>query len=126
MSLTRQFFRELRPLFRMLEEPFGHPPRYGMGFPTARSLFDDPFFTNPQSLRPPVDVSEQGDNYIVEAELPGVKKENVNVRIGDGGRSLTIEGKVFSRSGEPQPQQIQASSDASGSASASDGTSNGT
>ena len=99
MSLARQFFREMRPLFRMLEEPFGRPPAY-MGFPT-RALFDDPFFHSPASLRPAIDVTAQGEDYIVEAELPGVKKENVNVRIGDSGRSLTIEGKVFSRSGEP-------------------------
>ncbi|OBZ71652.1 Small heat shock protein C4 [Grifola frondosa] len=98
MSLARTFFRELRPFFRVLEEPV---PRSGyLGIPT-RSVFDDPFFHSP-ALRPVVDVSEQGDKYIIEAELPGVKKENVDVRIGDGGRSLTIEGKVFSRSTEPQ------------------------
>ncbi|KAI0073754.1 HSP20-like chaperone, partial [Panus rudis PR-1116 ss-1] len=40
--------------------------------------------------------------YIVEAELPGVKRENVEVRIGDGGRSLTIEGKIVNRRSVPQ------------------------
>ncbi|RDX53300.1 HSP20-like chaperone [Lentinus brumalis] len=109
MSLTRQFFRELRPLFRMLEEPLGRPSTFGsLGYPSTRAFLDDPFFTSPASIRPAVDVSEQGDKYVVEAELPGVKKENINVRIGDGGRTLTIEGKVFSRSAEPQ--QAQASS----------------
>jgi HSP20 family protein len=39
-----------------------------------------------------VDVSEDGDNYVVETELPGVKKEDMEVRVGDGGRSVTIEG----------------------------------
>ncbi|KAI0720476.1 HSP20-like chaperone [Cerioporus squamosus] len=113
MSLTRQFFRELRPLFRMLEEPLGRPSTYGsLGYPSTRAFFDDPFFTSPTSIRPAIDVSEQGDTYVVEAELPGVKKENVNVRIGDGGRTLTIEGKVFSRSAEPQQaQQAQASTE---------------
>ncbi|KAI0770328.1 HSP20-like chaperone [Fomes fomentarius] len=102
MSISRSLFHELRPFFRMLEEPFGRPSTFGsLGYP-SRSLFDDPFFANPGSLRPAVDVSQQGDNYIVEAELPGVKKENVNVRIGDGGRSLTIEGKIFKRSPEQQ------------------------
>ena len=92
MSLTRQFFRELRPFFRMLEEPFGRPSNFGMSYPATRSLFDDPFFTSPASIRPAIDVTEQGDNFVVEAELPGVKKENVNVRIGDGGRSLETLG----------------------------------
>ncbi|RPD62403.1 HSP20-like chaperone [Lentinus tigrinus ALCF2SS1-7] len=111
MSLTRQFFRELRPLFRMLEEPFGRPSTY---YPSTRAFLDDPFFNSPASgVRPAIDVSEQGNTYIVEAELPGVKKENVDVRIGDGGRTLTIEGKVFSGSAEPQQtQQAQASTEA--------------
>ncbi|KAL1950292.1 hypothetical protein VTO73DRAFT_5416 [Trametes versicolor] len=126
MSLARQFFREMRPLFRMLEEPLGRPPAYMSGFPGPRALFDDPFFNSPAGLRPAVDVSEQGNNYIVEAELPGVKKENVNVRIGDGGRTLTIEGKVFSRSGEPEQQPADASSSsAAGTSGASEGASEG-
>ncbi|KAI0661909.1 HSP20-like chaperone [Cubamyces menziesii] len=127
MSLTRHFFRELRPLFRMLEEPFGRSPSYMGGRFPPREFFDDPFFNSPSMLRPAVDVSEQGDRYVVEAELPGVKKENVNVRIGDGGRTLTIEGKVFSRSGEPQQAQTaDASSSAAGSSGTTDGASEGT
>ncbi|KAI0372127.1 hypothetical protein BV20DRAFT_964215 [Pilatotrama ljubarskyi] len=129
MSLTRQFFRELRPLFRMLEEPLGRPPAYRNRFGgPSRALLDDPFFDSPALLRPAVDVSEQGDKYIVEAELPGVKKENVNVRIGDGGRTLTIEGKVYSRSREPrQVETADASStSATGSSGATEGASEGT
>ncbi|KAI0785260.1 HSP20-like chaperone [Abortiporus biennis] len=101
MSIARQFFREFRPFFRMLEEPITRSPAYAP-WPRQTSLFEDPFFTSPNSLRPAVDVTEDGNNYVVEADLPGVKKENVEVRIGDGGRSITIEGKVVSRSPEPQ------------------------
>lgn len=128
MSLTRQFFRELRPLFRMLEEPFGRPSTYGsLGYPSRRgAFFDDPFFTAPTSIRPAIDVSEQGDSYVVEAELPGVKKENVNVRIGDGGRTLTIEGKVFSRSAEPQQQQSQAQASGEAQPASSSSSTEGT
>ena len=94
--------REMRPLFRMFDEPF-RTPAY-MGFPAMRSMLDEPFFQYPTALRPAVDVSEQGNNYVVEAELPGVKKENVQVRIGDGGRSVTIEGKVVRGEGQaPAP-----------------------
>ena len=95
MSLTRQLLHDLRPLFRVLEEPFGRSAGY-YGLP-ARSLFDDPFFQSSNSLRPSVDVTEEGNNYVVETDLPGVKKENVEVRIGDGGRSVTIEGKISRR-----------------------------
>ncbi|EKM51483.1 uncharacterized protein PHACADRAFT_261631 [Phanerochaete carnosa HHB-10118-sp] len=113
MSLTRQFFREMRPLFRMLEEPFGRSPTY-TSFPRTR-LFEDPVFTSPALLRPAMDVTEEGNHYIVEAELPGVKKENVQVRIGDGGRSITIEGKVVDRRGvAPEGQSASSKAGPSG------------
>jgi HSP20 family protein len=44
-----------------------------------------------------VDISEDGSHYVVETELPGVKKGDVDIRIGDGGRSVTIEGNIMQR-----------------------------
>lgn len=87
----------------MLEEPFGRSfgPASLTSFPrTANNpfaVFNDPFFANAGASIPAVDVHEDGNSYVVEAELPGVKKENVELRIGDGGQSLTIEGKTFIR-----------------------------
>lgn len=81
----------------MLEDPFfGRAPvAYNGG---GRSLFDDPFFGMARSgSRPAVDVAEEGNSYIIEAELPGVRKEDINVAIGDNGRSVTIEGKIVRR-----------------------------
>lgn len=52
----------------------------------------DPF--NWHSTTPALNLSEENDSYIVEAEVPGVRRENLDLRIGDGGRSLTIEGRV--------------------------------
>ncbi|KZT12023.1 HSP20-like chaperone [Laetiporus sulphureus 93-53] len=118
MSISRSFFRELRPLFRMLEEPFGRPAAVGPSL--QRSLLDDPFFRSPALLQPAVDVTEEGNKYVIEAELPGVKKENIQVRVGDGGRSLTIEGKVVSRRSEPE-EASQPVGAATGSQSATDG-----
>lgn len=113
MSLARQFFREMRPLVRMLEEPFSRSPAY-MGFPHTRSPLEDPFFANPVALRPAIDVTEEGNHYVVEAELPGVKKENVQVRVGGGGQSVTIEGKIITRRGV-MPEATQAASSETGS-----------
>ena len=115
MSLARQFLREFRPLFRMLEEPLGRPygPASLTSFPRTSNnpfaIFNDPFFANAGSSLPAVDVHEDGNTYVVEAELPGVKKENVELRIGDGGQSLTIEGKTFIRGGNGQeaPKAIE-------------------
>jgi HSP20 family molecular chaperone IbpA len=118
MSLARQFLREFRPLFRMLEEPIGRSPAY-TAYPRTRSLLDDPFFHSPAALRPAVDVMEEGNNYIVEAEVPGVKKENINVRIGDGGQSVTIEGKIVDRRSTPAQTSPSEASQQTGSSSES-------
>ena len=84
----------------MLEEPLTRPfpavaPRFN------RHFIDHPFWSENAWPRPAVDLSEEGNNYIVEAELPGVKKENVEVRVGDGGRSITIEGKIVRGTAQP-------------------------
>lgn len=96
----------------MLDEPFGRQISRS-SYPATRSLFDDPFFNAPMQARPAVDVSEDGNNYIVEAELPGVKKEDVDVRIGDGGRSVTIEGRIIRRGGGAEASQADAPSSTS-------------
>ncbi|KAI6151355.1 HSP20-like chaperone [Pisolithus thermaeus] len=110
MSIARQLLREFRPLFQMFEEPFGRST-VGYGFPHHHSLLSDPFFGSVNALRPAVDVSEEGDKYVVEADLPGVKKENVEIIVGDGGRSITIQGKTpATRRGAPESQSQEASS----------------
>ncbi|KAF5369544.1 hypothetical protein D9758_002687 [Tetrapyrgos nigripes] len=109
MSISR-LLHEFRPLFRMLDEPIARAPNSLASALRTRPFIDDPFFTSPLSafpgsgLRPAVDVSEDGNKYIVEAELPGVKKENVEVRIGDDGRSVTIQGRVRSVKSEGAPE----------------------
>jgi HSP20 family molecular chaperone IbpA len=110
MSLTRSLFNEFRPFFRMLEEPLARPfpvlaPRFN------RHFLDHSFQSENAWPRLAVDLSEEGNNYIVEAELPGVKKENVEVRVGDGGRSITIEGRIVR--GTPQPAAQEATTNAS-------------
>jgi HSP20 family protein len=41
---------------------------------------------------PALDVIDRGDHYTVEAELPGVEKENVEISIDDG--VLTVSAKL--------------------------------
>jgi HSP20 family molecular chaperone IbpA len=112
----------------MLEEPLlrSSPWAPGSAYGLRRdSLFDDPFFNSPAFSRPAVDVTEEGNKYVVEADLPGVKKENVEVRIGDAGRSVTIEGKIFARQQNESgaAEQVQTTVDAQSSdAAATTGT----
>ena len=106
MSLARQFFRDVAPLFRMLEHPFGRTPAFygSRNFPRF-----DPF-PDFDDIRPAIDIAEQGDKYVLDAELPGVNKDNVEIRVGEGGRSITIAGKVVDNSSQ---QPLQASSESS-------------
>ncbi|KAF8964229.1 HSP20-like chaperone [Flammula alnicola] len=96
MSLARQFFREMRPLFRMLDDvSLARPP--SSYFPAVARF--DPF--QEVFSRPAVDIADKGDKYVIDADLPGVPKDNVEIRIGDGGQSITIEGKIVETGGQP-------------------------
>ena len=65
---------------RMLEQTFG-------------GLLDEP-----AGFIPAVDIEEMDDSYIVEAELPGVKREDVNIEVT--GNELSISGEIKERKRE--------------------------
>jgi len=80
----RQPFAELEQVSdrmrRLLEETFG-----GFG-----SLI-----TETAGWSPLVDIEEQDDAYVLEAELPGVKRQDVNIELV--GNELTINGEIKER-----------------------------
>ncbi|QRV92595.1 heat shock protein HSP20 family protein [Ceratobasidium sp. AG-Ba] len=87
MYLTRSFLNDLRPLFHLLEEPL------------HTSMLTR--FNRPSSWQPlvaqrqnPVEFSEEGNDVVVRAEVPGVQKEHLDVHLGNDGQSLTIKGRV--------------------------------
>lgn len=53
----------------------------------ASGLEEDPF----QSFSPAVDIFERGDNLILSAELPGVRREELDLKVE--GNVLTIRGE---------------------------------
>jgi len=63
------------------------------------SLFDDPFFrigrlSDEESMgmwNPAVDLYEKDEHFIIKAELPGVKKDDIKVDLKD--RVLTLSGE---------------------------------
>jgi HSP20 family protein len=65
---------------RMLEQTFG-------------GMLDEP-----AGWVPAVDIEELEDAYVVEAEVPGVKREDVNIEVS--GNELTISGEVKVRERE--------------------------
>lgn len=70
--------------------------------------FDDlfrSFFGNDVSVNAMrVDVKDEGDHYLLEADMPGIKKENVNIEIDDG--VLTISAEMEDRKDEEKSNYI--------------------
>ena len=75
-------------------------------FPSARLVFESPFgeLTRTSQLlsgwTPALDVYEDKDHFIVKAELPGMKKEDIEVSFHDGGLSISGERKSETKEGE--------------------------
>jgi HSP20 family protein len=72
---------------RMLDQTFG-----GFGWPS-------PLLTEAAGWSPLVDIEEQDDAYVLEAELPGVKREDVNIEVAGNELSITGEIKEKERKG---------------------------
>lgn len=90
MSLIRYHTPELNkysPLSNRLRGPFS---LFEFAFPELSAA------TTSGDWNPALDVFEDANKYAVEVELPGVKKEDVNVTVEDG--VLTISGETKSQS----------------------------
>lgn len=66
------------------------------GFDDFYNMLDD-FFTEPFALRRSfaadtfkIDVVENEKDYVIEADLPGIKKEEVNVKMSDGRLTIAV------------------------------------
>ncbi|KAG8952868.1 hypothetical protein FRC03_011967 [Tulasnella sp. 419] len=112
--MSNSLYSELRPLFRLLEDPYINPTETQVTRHRGDHHRQDQGQSLTQFLRQPaIDVSEDEHGYIIEAELPGIRKENIDVSVGDNGRSITIEGKDYrSERTEEQLGQQQQQGDA--------------
>ena len=84
MSLVRwDPFRELEDMSTRLNRVFGHPMARGAADHSkdAMTVFD---------WAPTVDIAETPEEFVVKAELPEVKKEDVKVTVTNG--ILRVEG----------------------------------
>jgi HSP20 family protein len=80
MNLTRwEPFGGMDEIFNRFPSLFVRFPRY-VGAGDANHEFS-----------PPVDISETGEEYLIRAALPAVKKEDVSVTVADG--MLTLAGE---------------------------------
>lgn len=69
-------------------------PTFSDNFETALRRFFSPavFEGDTEPLKMRVDVSEKDNAYVVKADIPGVKKEDINVRID--GNVIQIDAEV--------------------------------
>ena len=49
----------------------------------------DRFAPGPAGWSPPVDVSETPDRYVITAELPGLSRDDIDIKLHDGWLTLT-------------------------------------
>jgi HSP20 family protein len=75
-------FRELEDMERRLDEVFGRPflPALWRRFPLEA-----------RGWAPAIDVFEKEDKFVVKAELPGMKEEDIDISVV--GDTLTIKGE---------------------------------
>ncbi len=81
---------------------------------TNDSIFDDFFpslfsgFSRPESkfdrLMPRVDIEEEKDHYLIKADMPGIKKEDLDVEISNG--LLTIRSHYDEQSEEKEGKKV--------------------
>jgi HSP20 family protein len=71
----------------------------------VRSLLDQTLggeiaslLTEVRTFTPPVDIEETDDAYVIEAELPGVKREDVDIELE--GNELQVSGEIKQREGK--------------------------
>jgi HSP20 family molecular chaperone IbpA len=65
---------------------------------------------------PPLDIEEQDDAYVIEAEVPGVTKDDVNIELVSN--ELTITGEIKERNARASSASAPAASAGSSTASA--------
>ena len=76
-----------------------NPLRKRDGFEDFYNVLDD-FFTKPLSGSRSLmndtfklDIKDEGDKYVIEAELPGVKKEEIDLDLREGRFTISVERK---------------------------------
>ncbi|MEZ5277938.1 MAG: Hsp20/alpha crystallin family protein [Opitutaceae bacterium] len=62
--------------------------------------WSDEFFGVPGASEIPVDLYDDGENYVVRAELPGVKKSDIKLELDNA--VLTFSGERKTKSGEQE------------------------
>jgi HSP20 family protein len=88
LELMWQLSRELD---RMMSGFTGSSSLFSGNYPSLLQRNRDTDWNTPQFWVPRVDVEQRGDSIVVRADLPGVRKEDIQIDVTDEG--LTISGE---------------------------------
>lgn len=87
-AIERSILSTLNDMERWMEESLARPFS-GLRLTPFRQMFNE--IGTKGDIAPAVDVFEEGNEVVVKAELPGMKREEVDVRLS--GNMLTIAGE---------------------------------
>src|SRR5690242_3134737 len=87
-TLERRIFSTISDMERMMEEAF-HRPFFGAGTLPLRHLFHE--LGSFGEFAPAVDIFEEKGEVVVKAELPGMKKSDISVKVVDN--AIIINGE---------------------------------
>ena len=79
-------------------------PRKRNDFDLFRDFFegDDFFRVGRESSIMKTDIKEKKDKYVIEMDLPGYEKENINLSLKDGYLEVSAKVEKEEKSGEPE------------------------
>lgn len=75
-------------------------PRRRNEFDWLGEMFKDPFFTGDESKIMKTDIQEKDDKYLIDIDLPGYEKENIQLDVEDG--YLTVHANIGSSKEEKE------------------------
>ena len=78
-------------------------PRKRNEFDLFDSMFEDPFFERKENKWMKTDIKEKGNNYIIELDLPGYEKDNIQIEMENG--YLKVSAKVENSNEEEEEEK---------------------
>ena len=66
-------------------------PRKRNEFDLFSNMFDDPFFEKKENNWMKTDIKEVGNNYVIEVDLPGYDKNNIQIEMENGYLNVTAK-----------------------------------
>ena len=78
-------------------------PRKRNEFDLFDSMFEDPFFERKENKWMKTDIKEKGNNYIIEVDLPGYEKDNIQIEMENG--YLKVSAKVEDSNEEEEEEK---------------------